>query len=216
MCCRGRVESNLAFYGSVDGGLRHFVFLGQGVGENRYVLAVEEIQEPIVHATLADTQFVDAVSQQVRFGTPQFVTKFSQSSNANDSLGECPPLTLPQLQQPIPSRDGSVVILEEDKLRPWHDGTRDKRIAIMRYCQLDFLAGTPPCKVANAGAWSHVPMASKGIKLMRPVPSCRPLRRGVRLGPAAERQRGVARSLVLRKAKQGHSKTGTFSILFGT
>ncbi len=27
----------------------------------------------------------------------------------------------------------------------------------------------PPCKVANADAWSDVPMASKGIKRMLPV-----------------------------------------------
>ena len=45
-------------------------------GRNR---AVEEVQDPMMDPSQADAQFVDAVAQEVRFGSAQFVALLGQA-----------------------------------------------------------------------------------------------------------------------------------------
>jgi hypothetical protein len=40
---------------------------------------VEEVQYPVMNDSQADAQFVDAVSQEVRFGPTQFVAHLTQA-----------------------------------------------------------------------------------------------------------------------------------------
>ena len=40
---------------------------------------MEEVQDPVMNASQAGAQFVDAVSQEVRFGPTQFVAHLAQA-----------------------------------------------------------------------------------------------------------------------------------------
>ena len=48
--------------------------------------AVKEVQDPVVNAAQADAQCVDAVAQEVRFGSTQFVAHLAQALQAEVAL----------------------------------------------------------------------------------------------------------------------------------
>jgi hypothetical protein len=90
------------------------------MSKNRHVLTVEKVQNAIVDAAVASTQLVNTVSQQIGFRPSQLMPKLRQATDADNAFGERPSLPLPQFQEPIEGRNRSVVVLEEDYLRPWH------------------------------------------------------------------------------------------------
>jgi hypothetical protein len=47
-------------------------------------LLVKEIENSVMHVPVPHTQLVDPVSQEVRFGSPQFVTEFGQSLDSDE------------------------------------------------------------------------------------------------------------------------------------
>ena len=59
----------LALYGLIDVFRRDHPLFHKTVGNNGRHRAMEEVQDPMVNASQADSQFVDAVSQKVRFGS---------------------------------------------------------------------------------------------------------------------------------------------------
>jgi hypothetical protein len=59
------LECPLASQRAVDVGPRHSGLLREAVGHDRHVPAVEEVEQPIVHAALPGPQLVDAVPQQI-------------------------------------------------------------------------------------------------------------------------------------------------------
>jgi hypothetical protein len=60
--------------------------LRQTMGKDRGSLAIEEIQYSIVDALITCSKLVDPVSEEIRFGSPQLMSQFSQPFDFHSAL----------------------------------------------------------------------------------------------------------------------------------
>jgi hypothetical protein len=75
---RVRLKPLLAFDRPVDLFRDHPLFRKTVRDHGRH-RAMEEVQDPVMNASRAGAQLLDAVSQEVRFGTTQFVAHLAQT-----------------------------------------------------------------------------------------------------------------------------------------
>lgn len=79
MLRRIRTKPLLAFDSVIDLFRRDHPLFRKTLGDHGRHRAVEEVQDPIMNASQARSQFVDSVSQEVRFGPTKFVAHLAQA-----------------------------------------------------------------------------------------------------------------------------------------
>jgi hypothetical protein len=77
----------LALHGPVDLDDWYFIFLGYRVRQHSDIPAMEKIKDPEIDRSKPGSQFVNAVSQQISLGPPQFMAQCRQAATANHALG---------------------------------------------------------------------------------------------------------------------------------
>jgi len=70
--------------GTIDVGWRHNVFLGQPMRDNGDGSLVKKIKKAVVNRAHSDAQFINAVPQQVGFGSSEFVPKRRKTSSPRE------------------------------------------------------------------------------------------------------------------------------------
>lgn len=70
-----RFERAFAANASFDLNRRHGVLLFDRVAQDCEIAPVEEVQDAIVHASPTNSELVDAISEQIRQWSPQFVAE---------------------------------------------------------------------------------------------------------------------------------------------
>lgn len=70
----------------VDGGFRNLRFFREGVCQQRNGLAMEKIQDQVVHATIPRTEFVDAVAEDVGSRPTQFMAILLEVTDEGSAL----------------------------------------------------------------------------------------------------------------------------------
>jgi hypothetical protein len=76
---RIRHKPLLALDGAIDLFRRDPLLFHKTVRDHGRIRAVEEVQDPLMNPSQANAQFVDAVAQEVRLGSMQFVARLAQA-----------------------------------------------------------------------------------------------------------------------------------------
>jgi hypothetical protein len=90
---------------------------------------MKEVENPVVHISVPQTQFMNSVAQQVRLGPTQFVTPFRETLDSNDAL--VPDLVMEPVH-PGQQRHRAILCGEEHNFPLRHVGLREMIIAILR------------------------------------------------------------------------------------
>ena len=89
MRCRVVRKCLLSLYGPVDLLRWDLLLLDNSVGNHGYGVTVEEVEKPVIDPTQSHAEFVNAVSQVVRFGSAKFVAQLLETGELQSSCPFC-------------------------------------------------------------------------------------------------------------------------------
>jgi hypothetical protein len=101
--------------------------------KNCDIPSVEEIENPVLNASLLGPEFVNAVSQEVRGRPPKFVSELLKEFNSDTARGPRFIVFLSQRRKPFNHRGASVRVSKENDLYLWH------RFSSSEYTKIDII-----------------------------------------------------------------------------
>ena len=94
--------------------------------------SMEEVEQPVVYVSDADTQFINPIPQQIGFRSPKLVSHFRQSFDGGLALRNRSPIFALHFAQPTQHRDiGSSrgILIKVEVLNLRHVGRNSGRIS---------------------------------------------------------------------------------------
>src|SRR5258708_1620811 len=80
-------KHSFTFQRPVNLGGRNFIFFCHRVRQHGHMPSVKKREKPIIDRAQSGSQLINAVTQQIRFGSAQLVTHFRKPTNAHRALG---------------------------------------------------------------------------------------------------------------------------------
>src|ERR1043166_2376768 len=105
------VEFSLSHYRLLDFFCGNFVFFGDPVRNHCGEPVVEKIKDSVIHMPKTNAEFINAISQQIRFRSPKFMPELGKSLNAHGAFIES---ALLKRSEPFENRNAAVIFFVKD------------------------------------------------------------------------------------------------------
>lgn len=93
---------------------------GERMDQDGHIAAMKEIQDTVIDTPLPCPQLIEALTDDVRLGTPELMAGFRQAPQADDAFGIGPAIAPTQLLQPLHDRRTAPLILVKIDLSCGH------------------------------------------------------------------------------------------------
>jgi len=105
---------------ALDVRVKHLAFLGQSVGQDDHISAMEEVEDPVVHTPLPSSKFVDPVTQEIDLRPAQLTPELGEAVDTSSTLGIGTTISFPKIPKPFENWSVLSLISKKSYSRRWH------------------------------------------------------------------------------------------------